>query len=133
VETVVVVAGEGELGSEYSNEDVRYELLGVGSSEIVGATGKGCHQREESDLLVTTLSGPPGAFLNTLTVSPVAYALFFVGNDANVCRPSLDSDAVLATVPSLSDLWNSNLSRLVRILSRRLGTTLRDGSKKIQN
>jgi len=65
-------------------------------------------EREESGLLVTTLSGPPGVEENTLTVSAVAYALFFVGNDANACRLSLDSDALLTAIPSLSDLWDSN-------------------------
>jgi len=44
--SVVVIAGKGELGSEYTDEDIHHELLGVGNGEIVEATSKGCHQRE---------------------------------------------------------------------------------------
>jgi len=152
--SVVVIARKGELGSEYTDEDVRYELLGVGNGEIVEATGKGCHQRErlkkEGSVLAMNPStrhydfcGPPGALLVTLAVPAVAYALFFVCNDANACRPSLDSDALLAAVPSLSDLWDSNAALIYLvwyvfcILAWAIlpgdwvdGTTLRDGSKK---
>jgi len=126
----------------------------MGSSEIVEATGKGWHQREspkkEGRVLAMNpptrhyeFCGPPGALLVTLTVPAVAYALFFVCNDANACRPSLDSDALLAAVPSLSELWDSDAALVYlgwyvfcvfawAILPGDWvdGTALRDGSMK---
>ena len=118
--SVVVIAGKGELGSEYTDEDIHHELLGVGNGKIVEATSKGCHQREskkEGGVLVmnvghqhatTNLVGHLVPFFVTLAVPAVAYTLFFVFNDANACRPTLNSDALLAAVPSLSDLWDSD-------------------------
>ena len=126
----------------------------MGSSEIVEATGKGCHQREslkkEGGVLVMNpptrhyeFGGPAGALFVTLTVPAVAYALFFVCNDANACRPTLDYDTLLSAVPSLSDLWDSDAALIYLVwyvfcvLAWAIlpgdwvdGTTLRDGSKK---
>jgi len=56
----------------------------------------------------TNLVGHLVPFFVTLAVPAVAYTLFFVFNDANACRPTLNSDALLAAVPSLSDLWDSD-------------------------
>jgi len=128
----------------------------MGNSEVVETTGKGCHWRERGSLKkegsVLAMNpptrhyefcGPFGALLVTLTVPAVAYALFFLCNDANTCRPSLDSDALLAAVPSLSELWDSDAALIYLVwyvfcvLAWAIlpgdwvdGTTLRDGSVK---